>query len=225
MLADDDGAGCLGLFDGVGPCKRGHVGERQRILDGQVLQHPMRARGQRRDELLDLSGEPAVFVAGRLDLDAGQQVVAPERRNLVGHRPVRRDGDDHRHRAADRQLVDERRGQPVEQMRVVDDQHAPVAQRLAGGPQHRRRLAGLGYLDQVTEGGERKRRRRRRHPVDPGQPHASRSAATRASVVLPTPAGPISTAPVRVRSPVSSSSSAGSCGAVTHSTGTAGVYG
>ena len=42
------------------------------------------------------------------------------------------------------------------------------------------------------------------------------SAAARANVVLPTPAGPMRIAPARVRNPVSTSSSAGSCGAVTH---------
>src|SRR5262245_52759159 len=54
---------------------------------------------------------------------------------------------------------------------------------------------------------------------------ANRSAAVRANHVLPTPAEPISTAPACSRTPVSSSSSAASCGEVTHSTGTAGVYG
>src|SRR4029453_15564192 len=53
---------------------------------------------------------------------------------------------------------------------------------------------------------------------------ANRSAAVRANHVLPTPADPISTVPARSRTPLSSSSSAGSCGAVTHSTGTARVY-
>ena len=75
-----------------------------------------------------MGGQPRVVVAGRFDIDAGQQVVAPERRDLLGHRPVGSDGDDHRHRSADRELVDERRGQPVEQVRVVDHQHPPVAQ-------------------------------------------------------------------------------------------------
>ena len=51
----------------------------------------------------------------------------------------------------------------------------------------------------------------------------SRSAASRASDVLPTPAGPISTAPTPVAHARFERSSAGSRGAVTHSTGTAGV--
>ena len=54
---------------------------------------------------------------------------------------------------------------------------------------------------------------------------ASRCAAARANHVLPTPAEPISTVPVCSRTPVSSSSNAGSCDEVTHSTGTARVYG
>lgn len=50
----------------------------------------------------------------------------------------------------------------------------------------------------------------------------SRSAAARSSAVLPTPAGPITAAPERLRTPASIDSSAGPCGATTQSTDTAG---
>ena len=119
MLADDDCTAGLGLFDGLPPGKRAYVGKW--LLYGQILQDPMSRGGQCRDELLDLGGQPTVVVSGRLDVDAGQQVVAPESRYLVGYRRVGRDVDDERRRSADRQLVDQRGGQPVEQMRVVHD--------------------------------------------------------------------------------------------------------
>ena len=121
MLADNDCTAGLGLLDGLPPGKCAYVGKWQRILYGQILQDLMSRGGQRRDELLDLGGQPTVVVPGRFDVDAGQQVVAPESRYLVGYRPVGRDVDDERRRSADRQLVDQRGGQPVEQMRVVND--------------------------------------------------------------------------------------------------------
>ena len=74
--------------------QRDDLGERQGIVDGQVLQHPVRGGGQRRDELLDQGGQPAVVVAGRLQVDPLQQVVAPQRRDLLGHRSVGRDRHD-----------------------------------------------------------------------------------------------------------------------------------
>ena len=166
VLVDDDGAGRFGVGDGLTPRQRRHIVERQRIPDGQILQHPVRRARQRRDELLHQGGQPAVVVAGRLDVDPRQQVVTPQRRNLVGHRPVRRDRDDQLRRAADRQLVDQRRGQLVQQMRVVDHQQPAVAQRLPRVAQHGRRLTRARHIDQVAEGGERNRRRRRGNPVD-----------------------------------------------------------
>jgi len=79
VVVDDDGACRLGLGDGVAPRERGHIIKRQRILDRQVREHPACRMRQRGDELRDYSGLPAVIVAGRLDVDPGQQVVAPQR--------------------------------------------------------------------------------------------------------------------------------------------------
>jgi hypothetical protein len=87
VLIDDDSAGGLGLLDGLPAGQRAYVSERQRILDGQILQHPVRRGGQRCDKLLDPGGQPCVVMAGRLHIDAGQQVVAPQRGYLVGHWP------------------------------------------------------------------------------------------------------------------------------------------
>ena len=75
MLADDDCTAGLGLLDGLPPGKRAYVGKWQRIPYGQILQDPMSRGGQRRDELIDLGGQPTVVVSRRFDVDAGKQVA------------------------------------------------------------------------------------------------------------------------------------------------------
>ena len=84
-------------------------------------------------------------------------------------------------------------------MRVVDDQQQSVGNRLAGGPQYRRRLAVVGHLDQVAHRGERDDAVGHR-PCHPGRrPAEALARRGRATVVLPAPTGAMTTAPPRSR--------------------------
>ena len=151
--------------------QRRQVGQRQRIDHRQEFQRPARFCGQRRDELADRRVQSLAVRARRVELDPRQHVVELQRRDRIGRALVGIDGDDQPHRAADGQLVDQRRGQMVEQVRIVDDQQQPVGDRLARSLQHGRRLAVVGCADQIAH-------RRERHDTIRNRPrHPGRGAA------------------------------------------------
>ena len=83
-VAVEDYCACgFRLGDGVIPDEGDELGERKWVVHGEVLQHPVCGGRQRRDELFDQGGQPAVVVAGGLKVDPVQQAVVPERRDLL----------------------------------------------------------------------------------------------------------------------------------------------
>ena len=157
----------------------GEIGERQRLLDGEIVQHRPRCRGELGDECVDLRrlgclGRPA----GRLDVDPIQQTVSPQRRDGLW-RGVRAGSDDHSGRTDQRQLVHQRGRQDVEVVGIVDDEQqialrVVTSQRCPGRPQQRSGLADVGpetrKVHQVAEGAERHHPlgRRAGDPADDG---------------------------------------------------------
>ncbi|OKH83707.1 hypothetical protein EB73_00080 [Mycobacterium sp. SWH-M3] len=133
----------------------------------QVTQRAHGVGRQFRDELRNLLGQPNIVVAGGLHLDPAQQPVAPQRRDLV--RRVACRGDDQLGRAAYGQLVDERGGQRIEKLGVVDHQQQARSERVPGGAQYIGGLARRGHLDEMGHGRERHRGIgfRAGHPLDP----------------------------------------------------------
>ena len=145
-------------------------------------------------------------LAVRLDVDAIQKPVGPQRGDGLGG-GLSAGGDDHPGRAGQRQLVDQRGRQDVQVVRVVDDQQqllriAPQrlpGPRAAARPASRGRLMSIRWLN-APNGTTRSvgvpvTQRMSRL----GWPLAKCSAARRASVDLPTPSGPRTTAPAAPR--------------------------
>ena len=115
--------------------------------------------------------QPSVVVPGAAAVrSAATRPSTRQRRDRGGYRDARRASTVTISRAVRRPPA----GRPawptgVEQMGVVDDNSRPSASDSAGRPQHRRRLARLGHLDQVAERGERDGAiRRRTVPSPPG---------------------------------------------------------
>ncbi len=181
VVDDGDRVGGLRSLHRVVACQRRQVGQRHRVGHGQELQRAKGVGGKRRDELPHRGIQPLAVHIRRVELDPRQHVVELQRRDRIRRALVGIDGDDQPHRTADGELVHQRRGQVVEQMRVVDDQQHTVGHRLAGGPKHRRRLAVVGDVDQVAHRRERYDAigHRPGHPDGPAEAFARRTGHRR----------------------------------------------
>ena len=106
----------------------------------------------------------ALFLRERQQVEPGEVTVLPQRHDGVGDRLAAADGRDDVRRPVEDQLVQQGRGELVEQVCVVDSDHGrPVGdKRGPRGRDERHRVAGGRVADQVRERPERHAARRLR---------------------------------------------------------------
>ena len=177
------------------------LAQEQRVAAGQVPQRGDAAAVERRAER---GGEQGLDLLARqlAEVEERAQVVLPERPQGVRRRIAPAQRHDRERLARGDELMDERGRCVVEQLAVVDAQHQPPP----GGPLGQR---VAGPREQLHAVGQRRRRQDRANApsgIERAEPDArthstaqSRAAASAAasvaSRVLPTPAGPAITTP------------------------------
>ncbi len=130
------------------------------LVDHGVRNHPIEHRA---DELGGLRRRK------RLDVDAHQVLLFPQRRHRVGNFFTRANGRDHLCGAARGDLMNQQRRQPIKQMGVVDnhEQIFLVCQRAVRGRQQHCRLVGFLHGHPALESSQGDRARGFRAEYEP----------------------------------------------------------